>query len=102
MVWFHWGAFAFGSADLNPGHLMDLGVVVVSVQYRLNVFGFLSLEGTDVPGNAGLKDQVAALRWINKNINQFGGDENRVTLFGCSAGGSSVHFHVLSPLSTGR
>nr|CAD7259878.1 unnamed protein product [Timema shepardi] len=39
MVWFHWGAFAFGSADLNPGHLMDIGVVVVSVQYRLNVFG---------------------------------------------------------------
>nr|CAD7201674.1 unnamed protein product [Timema douglasi] len=101
MVWFYWGAFAFGSADLNPGHLMDLGVVVVSVQYRLNVFGFLSLEGTDVPGNAGLKDQAAALRWINKNINQFGGDENRVTLFGCSAGGSSVHFHVLSRLSTG-
>nr|CAD7447327.1 unnamed protein product [Timema bartmani] len=136
MVWFHWGAFAFGSADLDPGHIMDLGVVVVSVQYRLNVFGkfscqgysmtykeatrekrgigtiqrvsrlakipgFLSLEGTDVPGNAGLKDQVAALRWINKNINQFGGDADRVTLFGCSAGGSSVHFHILSPLSTG-
>nr|CAD7460789.1 unnamed protein product [Timema tahoe] len=39
MVWFHWGAFAFGSADLDPGHIMDLGVVVVSVQYRLNVFG---------------------------------------------------------------
>nr|CAD7598097.1 unnamed protein product [Timema genevievae] len=120
MVWFHWGAFAFGSADLDPGHLMDLGVMVaeenssdlVTVVNKvcINEFaapstrileGFLSLEGTDVPGNAGLKDQVAALRWINKNINQFGGDADRVTLFGCSAGGSSVHFHILSPLSTG-
>nr|CAD7576664.1 unnamed protein product [Timema californicum] len=71
--------------------------------YFLNHFilGFLSLEGTDVSGNAGLKDQVAALRWIKNNIASFGGDPNSVTIFGGSAGGSSVHYHILSPMSKG-
>jgi carboxylesterase type B len=54
-----------------------------------------------VPGNNGLKDQVMALRWVQQNIVQFGGDPGNVTIFGESAGGASVHHHVLSPLSKG-
>ena len=63
--------------------------------------GFLSTEDEIVPGNNALKDQSQALRWVQENIAQFGGDPNRVTLFGESAGGASVHFHMISPLSKG-
>nr|CAD7403670.1 unnamed protein product [Timema poppensis] len=101
MVWFHWGAFVTGNGDITPGHLIDKHVLFVPVNYRVNVFGFLSLQGADVSGNAGLKDQVAALRWVKNNIALFGGDPDSVTIFGGSAGGASVHYHVLSPLSSG-
>jgi len=60
------------------------------------------LENEKVPGNAGLKDQVMALRWVQQNIKQFGGDPGNVTIFGESAGGASVHYHVLSPMSQGK
>lgn len=65
--------------------------------------GFLSVddEAAAAPGNAGLKDQVMAMRWIRDHIRQFGGDPDNVTLFGESAGGCSVHYHMLSPLSQG-
>jgi carboxylesterase type B len=61
--------------------------------------GFLSTGDDAAPGNFGLKDQTEALQWIQKNIEAFGGDADRVTIFGESAGGMSVHFHALSPLS---
>jgi carboxylesterase type B len=66
------------------------------------VAGFLSTEDEVVPGNMGLKDQTAALRWVQRNIASFGGNPASVTLTGQSAGGVSVHYHYLSPLSHGK
>ena len=63
--------------------------------------GFLSLQNEQVPGNNGLKDQVLALHWVKKNIDKFGGDPNKITIFGESAGAACVHYHLLSPLSRG-
>lgn len=65
------------------------------------VKGFLSTEDDVLPGNNGLKDQVLALRWVQENIDKFGGDNKKVTLFGESAGSVSVGLHLLSPLSKG-
>nr|CAD7445445.1 unnamed protein product [Timema bartmani] len=78
----HGGAFIGRSGDLTPGHMMDKGLVIVSINYRLNVYGFLSLEGTNAPGNAGLKDQTLALKWVQANIAKFGGDPDNVTIVG--------------------
>jgi hypothetical protein len=64
--------------------------------------GFLSLPDAGVAGNNGLKDQVMALRWVQQNIAQFGGDPGNVTIFGESAGAASVQYHLMSPMSTGK
>jgi para-nitrobenzyl esterase len=98
LVWLHGGAFAFGSADvpvLEASRLADFGdAVVVTVNHRLNAFGFLPYSGTDErfkdAGNAGMLDIVLALRWIRENIANFGGDPRCVTLFGQSGGGAKV------------
>ncbi|PSN50221.1 hypothetical protein C0J52_07808 [Blattella germanica] len=90
MVWIHGGAFMFGSGSINEGgphYLMDHDIVFVSINYRLGALGFLCMENEEVPGNAGMKDQVLALKWVQENIRQFGGDPNKVTIFGESAGG---------------
>ena len=63
--------------------------------------GFLSTADAVIPGNNGLKDQVMALRWVQQNIAQFGGDPGNVTIFGGSSGGACVHYHMLSPMSEG-
>lgn len=76
-------------------------VVLVTVQFRLGAFGFLALETPDVPGNAGLKDQNLALKWVKRNIRRFGGDPNRVTLAGLSSGAHSATAHMISPMSKG-
>ena len=78
--------------------MVELGMVVVTINYRLGALGFFALEGSEISGNQGLKDQLLALRWIKQNIANFGGDPNRITIAGESAGGISVHSHILSPL----
>ncbi|XP_060592613.1 carboxylesterase 5A-like [Ruditapes philippinarum] len=103
MVWFHGGGFIVGSADIYPAdHLAVYGdVVVVTVNYRLTVFGFLSTGDEHAPGNYGLWDQRMALDWVNKNIEGFGGDPARVTIFGESAGAASVIYQGLYPDNRG-
>ncbi|CAH1101525.1 unnamed protein product [Psylliodes chrysocephalus] len=106
MVFIHGGGFIFGSNKKNffgPQYLLTEDIVLVIPNYRLGVLGFLSLEDTslNVPGNAGLKDQVMALKWVQKNIHHFGGDVNNVTIFGQSAGSASVHYLTLSKLTKG-
>ncbi|XP_066991135.2 esterase FE4 [Anabrus simplex] len=100
----HGGGFVGGSghADVHgPDFLVGEGMVIVSPHYRVGILGFLSVDGPACPGNMGLKDQVAALRWTQQNIAKFGGDPNNVTIYGCSGGAASVHYHLLSPMSKG-
>ncbi|CAH2092309.1 unnamed protein product [Euphydryas editha] len=104
MVFIHGGAFVLGNGDdtsHGPQYLIRKDVVVVTLNYRLGILGFLSLDTEDIPGNAGMKDQVAALRWVKKNIKYFGGDPDNITVFGQSAGGASVSFHLVSPMTKG-
>jgi carboxylesterase type B len=106
MFWIHGGMFVFGSGSAEmygPDFLITEDVVVVTINYRLGLLGFLSLDNPTlgVPGNAGLKDIVMALKWVQKNIRQFGGDPNNVTIFGQSSGAAAVHLLTLSPMSRG-
>jgi len=98
--WIHGGGFVMGSGDMGVGadYLLESGLVVVTINYRLGPMGFMALEGSFAAGNQGLKDQLLALRWVKDNIANFGGDPNRITIAGESAGAVSVHAHVLSPL----
>lgn len=82
---------------------MQKDVVLVTFNYRVSALGFVAFKdpSINVPGNAGLKDQRLVLKWVKENIDSFGGDSNDVTLFGHSAGGVSVHYHLLSPNSAG-
>nr|XP_032517267.1 venom carboxylesterase-6-like [Danaus plexippus plexippus] len=102
LVFIHGGAFMYGAGSYyGAEHLMDRDVVLVTLNYRLGPLGFLSTGDEAAPGNAGLKDQAFALMWVRKNILKFGGNPDSVTLAGCSAGGASVHYHYLSPMSKG-
>jgi para-nitrobenzyl esterase len=110
MVWIHGGALNTGnpaSAIYNAERLAARGVVVVSVNYRLGILGFLahpqlSAESPQhVSGNYGLLDQIAALHWVKDNITAFGGDPANVTIFGESAGALSVMDLLASPLARG-
>nr|WGO51725.1 putative antennal esterase CXE27 [Ectropis grisescens] len=104
MVYIHGGGYGFGSGNeshYGPDFLVNHEVLLVTINYRLGPLGFLCLDTEDVPGNAGMKDQVAALKWVKENIKFFGGDPNNVTIFGESAGGASVGLHILSPMSKG-
>lgn len=110
MVWIYGGGFIAGGTSeprQDGEHLARKGVVVVSMNYRLGVFGFLALpelaaESRDhAAGNYGLMDQTAALRWVHKNIARFGGNPKNVTIFGESAGSISVSAQMASPLAKG-
>lgn len=106
MVFIPGGGFQFGGSaqpTYDGSHLAKNGVVVVTVNYRLGVFGFLGLTGLDSEdpssGNYGLQDQIAALKWVQQNIVAFGGDPTQVTLFGESAGAHAVGILMTSPLT---
>ena len=110
MVWIHGGGFVAGSCSeprQDAGNLSKKGVMVVTFNYRLGVFGFLAHpaltreSGHDASGNYGLLDQVAALQWIKQNIATFGGDPGNVTIVGESAGSFSVSVLMASPLARG-
>ncbi|XP_013192658.1 cholinesterase 2 [Amyelois transitella] len=104
MVFIHGGCFFEGSGSnfyYGGDFLVQRGVVFVGINYRLSVEGFLCLGIKEAPGNAGLKDQVFALKWIKQNIRAFGGNPDSVTLFGESAGAVSTSFLILSPAARG-
>jgi para-nitrobenzyl esterase len=109
-VWIHGGAFVFGSGS-SPGtsgvQFARQGVILVTFNYRLGRLGFFAFPALsrehpkELKGNYAYMDQIAALRWVQRNIAAFGGNPKNVTIFGESAGGVSVHTHLTSPLSRG-
>lgn len=103
LLWIFGGGFYSGTAtlDVYDGRTLasEENIIVVSFNYRVASLGFLYLDNADAPGNAGMMDQVLALRWVQDNIRFFGGNPNNVTLFGESAGAVSASYHLLSPLS---
>ncbi|KAL9961301.1 hypothetical protein ACROYT_G030214 [Oculina patagonica] len=103
MLWIHGGGYVRGDIiGYDRSVLATEGnVIVVAAAYRLGVFGFLSANSDNLRGNYGMMDQIAAMKWVNNNIARFGGDPNRVTIFGVSAGGMSVALMILSPLASG-
>jgi para-nitrobenzyl esterase len=109
MVWIYGGGFVIGQTSVpayDGTRLAEKGVVMVSVSYRVGAFGFLahpelSKESGKGSGNFGLQDQIAGLKWVKDNIAKFGGNPNRVTIFGESAGGISVSMLAASPAAKG-
>ncbi|RZC31955.1 uncharacterized protein BDFB_007202 [Asbolus verrucosus] len=107
MFWIHGGIFMTGSNKpelFGPEFLMPEDIVLVTINYRLGILGFLSLEDPSlgIPGNAGFKDMVMALKWVQRNISYFFGDPNNVTVFGESAGAAAAHLLMLSPMTKGE
>ena len=107
IVYIHGGANVSGSGqnDVYKGdEIAQKGVVYVTINYRVGIFGFLAykdLTGEEVTGNFALQDQIAALKWIQENISKFGGDPNNVTIMGQSAGSTNVQNLIMSPAAAG-
>ncbi|XP_063831072.1 esterase FE4-like [Ostrinia nubilalis] len=100
LLYIHGGSFIMGAGPTaGVEYLIKQNIIVVTINYRLGALGFLCLGIKDAPGNAGLKDQVAALKFVRNNIAQFGGDPKQVTVYGMSAGGASVEYLMLSSMS---
>nr|NP_001165390.1 carboxyl/cholinesterase 2 precursor [Bombyx mori]BAI66478.1 carboxyl/cholinesterase 2 [Bombyx mori] len=104
MFFIHGGGYVSGSGNddfFGPDFIVRKNVILVTINYRLGDLGFLTLDTEEVPGNAGLKDQVLALKWVNENIAHFGGDPKLITIIGQSAGAASVLYHLGSSLTKG-
>ncbi|KAH0520841.1 Liver carboxylesterase [Microtus ochrogaster] len=103
MVWIHGGALVLGMASMTDGSILAAteDIIMVAIHYRLGILGFFSSGDEHATGNWGYLDQVAALRWVQQNIAYFGGNPGQVTIFGGSAGGTSVSSLVVSPMSIG-
>ena len=108
MVWIHGGAFTGGSGAVpiyNGAALANKGIIVVTINYRVGVYGFLAhpdlTAEAGASGNYGLMDQIAALKWVRDNISAFGGDPAQVTVAGQSAGAASVHDLMMAPDARG-
>uniref|UniRef100_A0A182PNF0 Acetylcholinesterase n=1 Tax=Anopheles epiroticus TaxID=199890 RepID=A0A182PNF0_9DIPT len=105
IVYIHGGGFFSGTASsliVGPEFILDTKrAILVTIQYRLGVLGFLSTGDSAAPGNFGLKDQALALRWVKRNIKSFGGNDRLITIVGQSAGATSVHMHMISRQSRG-
>lgn len=102
MVWFYGGSFWYGKASDSvyaPDYLVAKDILLVTVNYRLGPLGFLAYPEGGISGNAGLKDQQLALKWISDNVNAFGGDKDNVTIFGTSAGAAACQLHLLNDTS---
>lgn len=101
MIWIHGGGFVAGSSFPEPEKLVVRGnVIVVTINYRLGVFGFLTTHDRELPGNNGLWDQYMAIKWVKENIPFFGGDSTSITIFGESAGATSAALLAISPVSS--
>ncbi|CAH1113445.1 unnamed protein product [Psylliodes chrysocephalus] len=104
IVTIYGGSFTHGYASIGPkvgSNYVEAGIILVTFNYRVGPFGFLSTGDELIRGNMGLKDQLLALKWVQKNIHLFGGDPKKVTIKGQSAGSASVTYHILSPASKG-
>jgi para-nitrobenzyl esterase len=109
MVWIHGGGMQEGYAhemEFDGEEFASRGVILVSVGYRLNLFGFLThpeitAESPEAPSNFALLDQAAAIKWVKRNIRNFGGDPENITIFGQSGGGDAVQFQLVSPQTKG-
>jgi len=100
MVYIHGGSFMLGGyIGAGAGKLLERDMVIVEMQYRVGPLGFMCLPDDEIAGNMGLLDQNLALKWVNDHITYFGGDPDRVTIMGESAGSASVTYHMISPLS---
>ncbi|XP_054168668.1 acetylcholinesterase-like [Oppia nitens] len=105
MVWIYGGCFFSGSVslDIYDGRVLaaEQQIIVVSINYRVANLGFLFFDNSrsEAPGNAGIFDQIMALQWVKDNIQHFGGNPDNITLFGESAGATSISLHLISPLS---
>nr|CAH7724498.1 unnamed protein product [Callosobruchus chinensis] len=103
VVWIHGGAFVTGSSHFvidrigryDTGYFMDEDVVVVSINYRLGVLGFLTTQDSSLPANLGLKDQRLAINWVHRNIDLFGGDPEDIIIMGQDAGAVSVGYQLI-------
>lgn len=99
MFYVHGGAFESGSSHSSPpNYLLEKDIVLVVPQFRLGPFGFLSTQTEQIPGNAALLDVILALNWTQTFISRFGGDPQRITIFGQSSGAAMISALILSPI----